>query len=403
LALWSDCTTPDDAAIQAALNATTNNGNTGTTAVYMPATQPPSSSGSACYLLSKPLVLPHGGINLYGAGREQTFLGANYYGPVLLAGTDTLKLTSALLPGGGNSIDLTGIPFIELSMLLRNKLNGHSAFSIEFELNVPASPSNSVILQSVYDWPYQAYARTGLSASGAFGISYQSAKPHFNFSATLSTSGLLSINSANNSASAGSHVIGLFYDGAHLWNCVDAISSTPVAATGTWLQSKWESISLPDNGAFTWPDGAGGNGAVNDSFTGKIDDLRISNIARAKSGNCPAVPSTKFSYDSNTDLLLNGLSCRDGTQYCLENGTGQYGVYAQSQFAPTNTGSTNGVWFPVLGHGGTFTPHLYVHDFTAGWNAWTQGLYILNAPVVAIRAFGGDRRAQRVQSVLRGL
>src|SRR5262249_48342817 len=147
------------------------NGNDGTMPVYLPATQGINDgTTSKCYLLSKPMVLSHGGINLYGDGREQTFVGTNYYGPVLLAGTDTLSLASSLLSGGGNAINLTSTPFLELSMLLRNHLNGHSAFSIEFELHVPASPSNSVILQSAYDWPYQSYSRAGLTDVGAFQI-----------------------------------------------------------------------------------------------------------------------------------------------------------------------------------------------------------------------------------------
>jgi len=218
-----DCTTPDDAAIQRAIDSTPNNTNDGTTPIYLPATPATSNSSGQdkCYLLSKPMVLPHGQINLYGDGREQTFIGANYYGPILLAGTDTLALGTSLLSGGGNAIDLTSTPFLELTMLLRKRLNGHSAFSIEFELNVPASPSHSMILQSSYDWPYQSYMRTAIA--GAFAISYQSSNPHLSMSATLSTSGTVSINTANNSMGAGNHAVGLYYDGAHLWSCVDAL------------------------------------------------------------------------------------------------------------------------------------------------------------------------------------
>src|SRR5215472_15068066 len=211
-------------------------------------------------------------------------------------------------------------------MLLRNHLNGHTAFSVEFELNVPASRSNSRILYSGYDWPYQSYSRAGLTDAGALSITYQSSNPHLNMTVQLTTSGSVSINTANNSMITGNHAIGLYYDGAHVWSCVDGTSNTPTAATGTWVQNKWESITLPDmfgNGAITWPDGAGGGGVANDSFNGKIDNLRISSIARTTSGTCPAVPSSKFTYDSNTDLLLKGLSCADGSQYCLENTTGQ--------------------------------------------------------------------------------
>jgi hypothetical protein len=376
-----NCSSLDNAAIQAALDSTANNGNDGTVPVYLPATQGTNNGEtSACYFLGKPLVLTHGGINMYGDGREQTFLQTNYYGPVLVAGTDTLSLGTALL-SGGNSLNLTSTSFLELSMLLRNHLSGHSAFSIEFELNVPSSPSNSVILQSAYDWPYQSYARGGLTGTGAFDINYQSSNPHLNMQVTLSSSTTpVSINTPNNSMGTGNHAVGLYYDGSHLWACVDGTSNTPTAASGTWVQSKWESITLPDqfgNGAITWPDGAGGAGVHNDSFNGAIDNLRISNVARASSGTCPTVPSTKFTYDSNTDLLMIFLSCGDGTQYCLENGTGQYAVYAQSQYS-SNTG--NGVWFPVLGESGNIAPHIWVHDMTLGWSSQSQGLYILQAP-----------------------
>jgi hypothetical protein len=382
-----NCSTPADAAIQAAIDATPNNGNDGSNPVYLPAT-PGTSNGSTsyCYLLSKPLALTHGGINLYGDGREQTFVNANYYGPLIVAGTDTLSLTTSLLSsGGGNAVNLTSTPFLELSMLLRNHLNGHTAFSIEFELNVPASPSNSVILQSAYDWPYQTYSRSGLTDVGAFAINYQSSNPHLSMTATLSSSGVVTINTANNSMSSGNHAVGFYYDGSHLWSCIDGTANTPTSATGTWIQSKWESITLPDeygNGAITWPDGAGGGGVSNDSFNGTIDNLRISNTNRATSGNCPSVPTAKFTYDSNTDLLLKGLSCGDGSQYCLENSTGEYAVYAQSQYAPGTSSystSNNGVWFPVLGEHGPSVNHLWIHDLTLGWSAWTQGVYILNS------------------------
>jgi hypothetical protein len=381
-----DCATPADTAIQAAIDATPNNGNDGTNPIYLPATQGTSDGNQDnCYLLSKPLVLTHGGINLFGDGREHSFIGANYYGPLLVAGTDTLSLTTSLLSGGGNAINLTGTPFLELSMLLRNHLNGHTAFSIEFELNVPASPANSVILESAYDWPYQSYGRSGLTDVGAFSISYQPSSPHLSMTATLSSSTTpITINTANNSMSTGNHAVGFYYDGSHLWGCVDGTATTPTAATGTWVQSKWESITLPDqygNGAITWPDGAGGAGVSNDSFNGMLDNLRISNIARALSGNCPTVPTSKFAYDSNTDLLLKGLSCSDGSQYCLENGAGEYAVYAQSQYSPSSFYPSNGnaAWFPVLGTHGQSENHLWIHDLALGWNYWTQGMYILNS------------------------
>jgi Pectate lyase superfamily protein len=384
----ADCTTPDDAAIQAAIDSASNgNTNDGSAPVYLPATAVQGTNDGntdKCYLLGKPLVITHQTTQMYGDGREQTFLGANYYGPVLLAGTDTLSLGTSLLSGGGNSITLTGTPFIELSMLLRNRLNSLGTFSIEFEINVPSSPSNSVILQSAYDWPYQSYARASLTDVGAFALNYQSTNPHLRMTATLSNSGVVAINTANNSMGAGNHAVGFYYDGSHLWSCVDGTANTPTSATGSWVQSKWESITLPDqfgNGAITWPDGAGGNGVSNDSFNGSLDNLRISNIARASSGTCPAIPSAKFTYDSNTVLLLKGLSCGDGSQYCLENGTGQYAVYAQSNISPGGTYPTagNGVWFPVLGHGGTTTQHMWLHDMALGWNYWTQGAYILNS------------------------
>jgi hypothetical protein len=207
MAPTGDCVTLDDGAIQAALDSTPDNSNDGTMPVYLPTTQGTSGGiTTKCYLLGKPLALPHGQINMYGDGREQTWLETNYYGPVLVSGTDTLKLATALMAGGGNSADLTGTPFLELTMLLRNHLNGQGSFSIEFELNVPASPNNkSMILQSAYDWPYQSYARGGLTDVGAFAISYQSSNPHLTMQVTLSTSGLVSIDTANNSMTAGNH------------------------------------------------------------------------------------------------------------------------------------------------------------------------------------------------------
>src|SRR5262249_57841645 len=123
----------------------------------------------------------------------------------------------------------------------------------------------------------------------------QSSNPHLNMVATLSSSTTpYSLNTANNSMGAGNHAVGFYYDGDHLWGCVDGAATTPVSATGSWVQSKWESITLPDefgNGAITWPDGAGGDGVVNDSFNGELDNLRISNSDRAATGSCPTVPT----------------------------------------------------------------------------------------------------------------
>jgi hypothetical protein len=336
---------------------------------------------SKCYRLGKPLLLGlgqagHGQINMYGDGMEQTYLGTNYYGPSILAGTDNVNLVASLLAGGGNALDLTSQGFLELSMLLRNRLAGHSALSVEFELKVPASPSGSVVLASQYDYPYQGYARSGLMQIGAFYIDYNSTNPHFDFSATLSTSGLVTTHSANNSAAAGNHAVGLYYDGAHLWSCVDGTASTPVVATGTLVQSPWESITLPDqngNGPITWPDGSGN--FSNDSFSGQIDNVRISNSARASNGNCPAIPATKFSYDGNTDLLLTFKSCADGAQYCIENQAGKHAIYGQAR----NVAGSQ-AWFPVLGRNGVIGARIDLHDMDICGNQDCQGAYIMQQP-----------------------
>jgi hypothetical protein len=275
-----DCSNLDNVAIQLALDATPNNSNGGNNPVYMPATNDVTGGVTTkCYLLGKPLFIPHGQLNLYGDGMEQTYLGTNYYGPALIAGTDHVTYATSLLTGPGNALDLGASGgFLELSMLLRNRLAGHSAFSIEFELKVPNSPSGQIILASQYDYPYQNYARPGLDQRGAFWIEYDAnnGHPRFDFAATLTTSGFKQTNSASDSAPAGNHAMGLYYDGAHLWACVDAVSTSPVAATGTWSQSLWESITLPDqdgNGPINWPDGSGNFSS--DSFNGQIDNMRI--------------------------------------------------------------------------------------------------------------------------------
>jgi hypothetical protein len=71
------------------------------------------------------------------------------------------------------------------------------------------------------------------------------------------------------------------------------------------------------------------------------------------------------------------MSCTDGSSYCLENGTGQYAVYAQSNLSST---TNHAVWFPVLAHPNYLVPHIWIHDMALGWNDRAQGAYILNAP-----------------------
>jgi len=368
----------DDIAIQAAIDSTPNDGNRGANAVYLPATQ----GGSNAYLLGRPLYLHQAGTHLYGDGPSASLIETNYFGPSIIAENNQLALVTSLLSGPGNALDLSANgAFLELSMLLRNRLSGHSAFSIEFELKVPSSPANSRILSSLYDDPYQRYKRFGSTDNGAFNVNYQSSNPHLNVQVTLSTSGLVSANTANNSMAAGNHAVGVYYDGAHVWTCADGTASTPVAAAGTWVQSPWESITLPDYtgslNALYWPDGGGAGG--NSSFNGQIDNIRFSNVARAASGNCPSVPTQKFTYDSNTDLLMTFNGCSDGSQYCIENTSGKYAIYAQGRGL-----NGNAAWFPVLGLSSDGSNHFDVHDLeicaniSGNWDC--QGMYVVGAP-----------------------
>jgi hypothetical protein len=384
--------TLDDQAIQADIDSTANNGNRGTNAVYLPATP----GGNNAYLLGRPIYLHNAGANMYGDGISATLLETNYFGPSIIAENNRLPLVKSLLTGPGNALNLGGTGgFLELSMLLRGRLAGHSQFSIEFELGVPPSPSNSMILASEYDYPYQRYKRFGSTSTGAFNISYQSNNPHLNAQMTLSTSGLVSVNSANNSLRVGSHALGIYYDGAHVWTCADGTASTPVAATGTWVQSPWESVTLPDMngtvGQIDWPDG-GGSGS-NDSFSGMIDNIRFSNVARATAGSCPSVPTQKYTFDSNTDLLLEFLGCSDGSQYCVENTTGQYALFAQAQSVDGQA-----VWFPILGNSAeSGSNHLDLHDMeicaAISGTFDCQGMYVAGAAwsrFERLRSFSSD-------------
>jgi hypothetical protein len=388
-----DCSTPADSAIQAALD--TFSGGVGvnykpSTNVFMPATT------SLCgYLLTKPLVITKGMTNFYGAGKEQTLLSPSYFGPVLMVGTDQLFLTNSLISGPGNAIDLSNnnnqtSAFVELSSYLRNHLNGHSAFSIEFMLKIPSGLNSNTppaILSSDYTNPFEAELNlskggtTFWSDPGAFEFHYDSDNNRLGIGATIKESSVdtwVQTYTANNSTTAGNHAVGLYWDGAHVWNCFDGVASTPVAAAGTWSQSPYEAIYLPSqhNGEAWYPDQTTGIY----SFPGTMDNLRFSSTARVSSGNCPSVPTTKYTYDANTDLLLTFSSCADGAHYCIENQTGGYALWGQgNQAGLLTTNTPHEIWFPVLGSsqrmlGGNTPSGLQVHDFTAGYNRDSQGI-----------------------------
>jgi pectate lyase-like protein len=383
-----DCVTDDQPAIQAALDSIATGTNNATAGVYVPA--PPNGS---CYVLGKPAAITRRQTDFGGDGTSSV-IAAGYLGPTLLVGTGQIHLVSSLLSGPGNALDLTSTSFIELTELLRGHLDGHPAFSIEYELNVPShvatdNPVNATILQSTFTNPFQAELNLSLAPNfdgwpGAFRLAYDQTNQRFLMNATIKEGGTptyVQTVSANSSAAAGNHAIGLYFDGSHLWNCVDGTASSPVAAAGTWSQSSYEMIALPSQGGsgISWfPDQGGGNY----SFPGTIDNLRFSDVARAASGTCPTVPTTKFSYDSHTDLLLTFKSCADGSHYCIENATGGWAIWGQAK----NSGllwniAQNEVWFPILGSNSIDVyPRTHVHDMQLGVTRDDRGIYAINAP-----------------------
>jgi hypothetical protein len=379
-----DCVTDDESAIQLALDTPTSSVNGNRVATYVP-------SSLHCYLLGKPIVVTHGG-EFSGDDEQTSVLNTSYYGPSVLLGTPGVTLDTSLISGPGNSFDMASTSTVELSSYLRNHLNGHTAFSIEFLWAVPSGLNGNTpnaLFQSDVTEPYEAEFHVNYGPAtfwgdpGAFQFYYDNANHRFGMGATIlegSTPTWVQTYSANNTDGAGNHLFGLYFDGSHLWNCFDGTASTPVAASGTWLQSEYEAIFLPSqhNGVEWYPD----NGPGAYSFPGKMDNLRFSNIARATSGHCPTTPTVKYIYDSNTDFLMTFNSCGDGSHYCLENTPGGYALWAQgNQAGLLSTLTPHEIWIPVLGSTSpTQYMNINMHDMTVCYSRDCQGLVAIWTP-----------------------
>ncbi|HKV56360.1 MAG TPA: glycosyl hydrolase family 28-related protein [Candidatus Binataceae bacterium] len=381
-----DGATCDDAAIQAAVNLVCRDNsnfiNNTIRSVYLPPT--PDNS----YALCKPIVIPCGNLEFYGAGRTTSALSTVFNGNSLIAGSvptgtnglgNQLQLVSSLLSGPGNALKLNGCSgntcgFAMLSDYLRGKLNGHSAFSLEFTINVQNTVGgNFPILRSILPQPYANLARDVFDAeyfydSGTSG--------HLVFLLDTTNSGIVQVNASASSLPAGStQSFDLDYDGTTTRICQNGSLKGSNSQSGTLVQSPYGAIALPDvaGNGMSFPDQPN---SAPFNMPATIDNIRFSNESRyAANGNaCPGAPSSKFTDDNHTDLLITFRGCADGSQYCIENASGAFAQYAErSSGVP--------IWLGIRGSNENHINGLNVHDFDICVNsADCQGLLAIWTP-----------------------
>lgn len=386
-----DGSTCDDASIQAAIDQAGGESVLSLRSVFLPGTP------NASYNLCKPLAIPYPNMEVYGTGIYSTALSTNYDGESLIAGSgpnatsggNALQYTTALETGGGNALLLHGCSAgncgqINLTQYLRQHINGHSAFSIEFTVNITGTPgsgsTDTAPWGSFYSTIYQQHYRTpsSLTSTGAFLFNWvtDGSGGHLQSTATLSSSGAINATSSIGSFAIGLHKELLDYDGTTLRNCLDGSLNGTVAGSGTLVMSNWEVAMLPfrqDATQVLWPD----QSSLANGFPGSIDNIRFSNISRyaANSNACPTAPSAKFTFDGNTDLLLGFKSCADGSQFCVEKASGAFAQYAQGIAAPNST-----VWFGIRGNNQTNAGGVTIRDMDVGVNGSSQGLLAIWEP-----------------------
>jgi hypothetical protein len=293
--------------------------------VYLPS--PP-----VCYMHSKPIRLPCGGLEF--KGDLNTKLCQNYVGEAVIQtpwGVNNLTYATALVPTGapvGNSLVSPGNVTISQAIDLARYINGtgvnklaskvtSSGFNIA--LFMKATAGGGQILTS-----NPAYPGTG---NGAFAITYNGSDQ---VTAAVNTSaGLVSLASCPAQTLGSVYEIELDWDKTtyRLWQGTPGGTSalcSSQASSNAMVQGPFEEILLPPGGAHQyWPDGSSNSGAA---FAGEIDSVRFE-LSSLHNAAYP-VPNAKFAVDNGTYLLENFDASLDGTQIGYSGQGGGENIYS---------------------------------------------------------------------------
>jgi hypothetical protein len=219
-------------------------------------------------------------------------------------------------------------------------INGQSALSVEGFLNYAGGASGAAyILDSNGD-----DLNLPNNASNAIQIFLVPGSPN-KLAACLTTSGtgFACVSGSGGSITAGTtYEFEASYDGTTLRLFEGTPGSTTtlvgsVAMTGTVVQKPSEVFALGDGGGLA----IGGTNFSSAHWIGKLDSIRISNVARHTATY--TAPTTKFSNDGNTLILLNNLAQNDTLlQVTNVSGAPQAPWIPLHYYGPFGTGGTPG-------------------------------------------------------------
>jgi len=306
-------------------------------AVYLPAT--PNG-----YVISKPLRLPCGGIQMYGAGQNATKLVHNFVGPSIIAESwndGALTFGPPLVGSTGQSLSTASTTAIDIDRFLNSaNLNfatdAANGFDVEFwDEPTVASPQGALIGGGVAS-PGTVY--TPMLVAALNGSS--------DLIATVNTTGgAVNLGPCSTAqAQNGIYDVAVDWDKSNYRLFQNGVLCSTVASTNPPVQLPTEEWGMPFFGEHQfYPDGSAPQSS---GFTGYLDSVRFEEASMHTAAYTP--PTTKFAADGNTDLLLNWDTSLDGTQV---------GWWRRSL-------STPNVYFPLLlGATGPHPPgNTYLHD-----------------------------------------
>jgi hypothetical protein len=278
------------------------------------------------YVYSKPLIVPCSNLTLEGQGQASVLQPSFSYGEAMLVRPAVGTTPGAYFPfptgaplvgSTGNSMylgcdtspgpvctsapnsfpyNVLGHSLIDLGEVInvgprtQGGMGGLPAFSVEAVVNLDNIASDGYILSS--------YGQKGNAVTtSAFALAYQQGINAFRCSATIGNTSY-GVNALVGAVTTGvTYALACTYDGTTMRMFVNGALASSTPASGTLTQASTENMIIgPLIGA--WPLGA----YTDTGMVGRIDNVRISNVARYNSNYSPA--TAKFATDSNTLALF---------------------------------------------------------------------------------------------------
>lgn len=320
------------------------------------------SLGRGDYTDSQPVWLNCSNIGIKGAGKYATTLSELTTSlisfPVIRVampfesgyGINSEMFVPSLVPGPGNAVQFSSTnqgPAIRLdSDPDIDKLNGLSAFTADFFINVKSTVNGTNLLSM---WGNDYATQIGHRAFQIYMNSSQALCANL-----TTTSGGYGFCSANDSITLNTvHHIAMSYDGTTIRLFVDGNLVASQAASGAIVRDREEGLFLANaecGNEFLYSCSTNYDGVLD------IDSVRISNYARFTAPFTP--PTSKSTWDSNDIILVNFDQINsDGSAF----------------YAQTFDGSGGRIWLPFINVGAGGTQFMKFSGFsTSGGNFGMQ-------------------------------